>query len=115
MSAAEASRLFWTTDEDGETVHRLQAEWDGNKGPAYQRGDYRSEAEQWELSAGVMWSRWGLGVDVGWTHEATWVGGADGTTVHYRRQDAVLHLGPWYVSWTRCRPLASGTAPEARP
>lgn len=103
-----APSLFWTVDEDGKRVHRLQAEWDGNSGPSHQCGEYRSQADQWELSAGTTWSRWGLGIDVGWTHEAVWVGAANGRTVHYRRQDATLNLGPWYLSWTRCKPLPGG-------
>ncbi len=101
-----ASRLFWTVDEDGERVHRLQSEWDGNKGPWKQRSGYRSEADYDDLSVGVSWSRWGLGVEVDWHRYTAWIGGA---SVPYRNQSATVTLGPWYLSWTRARP-ADGAA-----
>jgi hypothetical protein len=103
VSAKTTSGLFWTTDEDGERVHRLQCEWDGNKGPWREWGDYHSQADRWAFSLGAAWSRWGLGIEYDWAHESSW---EDGSRVRYRRQDVTLTVGPWYVAWSRCRPLA---------
>lgn len=95
--------LFWTTDEDGETVHRLQREWDGNKGAWREWGRYTSEADFWQVSLGATWSRWGLGVDGDWAHQWGWAG----CRVPYRNQSLTLTVGPWYVGWMRHKPSRS--------
>lgn len=102
-------RLFWTVDEDGEVVHRLGAEWDGNHGPRWQWGTYVSEAELWELSVGTMWSRWGLGIELDWHRWSAWICPTGyvqegGYRQPYREQSATLTLGPLYVAWRRARP-----------
>jgi hypothetical protein len=95
--------LLWTTDSDGERIHRLEGEWDGNKGPWWEAGGYRSEADRDQFSIGTTWSRWGLGVEFSWHHGRTW----NGESVDYRDLSASLTLGPWYIAWTRVRPIAT--------
>lgn len=113
--SALLDRLFWTVDEDGETVHRLGAEWDGNHGPRWQWGDYRSEADLWELNVGTSWSRWGLGIEADWHHWSAWIAdppfSKTGERVPYREQSVTLTLGPLYVSWRRAHPAR---VPELR-
>ncbi len=92
---------FWKVDEDGERVHRLQSEWDGNKGAWKEWGGYRSEADWSSLGIGANWSSWGVGVEYDWHHGRTW----DGASVDYRHRFACLTLGPWYVVWHRVRPF----------
>lgn len=98
----KSSRLFWKIDEDGERVHRLQHEWDGNKGSWREWGTWRSAGDNWQVNVGVTWSHWGVGIDYQWTHEAAWT---DGARHHYRRTWLTLTLGPWYVGWMRCKPI----------
>lgn len=102
-------RLLWTVDDDGETRHRLGAEWDGNASPRWQWGRYESEADLWELSVGTSWSRWGIGIEADWHRYSAWISnrppfGASGRRVPYREQGAQLMLGPLYVAWRRVKP-----------
>jgi hypothetical protein len=109
MTASLLRSLFWTTDEDGERVHRLESEWDGNKGATNAWGRYRVESDQWELSYGATWSRWMFGLEAEYGHERGW----DYTRrvrVDYRRQRVTVAFGPWYVTWLRCKPLPTEPA-----
>lgn len=94
------ARLFWTHDEDGVLVHRLEDEWNGNNAPRFVTGDYHSEYDQWELGAGVTWSHWALGPDVE-VHRWAAYDRERQQSVPYRRVSVMLTLGPWYVVWTR--------------
>lgn len=101
-------RLLWTVDDDGETTHRLGAEWDGNHAARWEWGRYESEADLWQLSIGTTWSRWGLGIEADWHRWSRWVAsrpfGGDNRRVDAREQSATLTLGPLYVSWRRAQP-----------
>jgi hypothetical protein len=95
--------LFWTTDEDGERVHRLQSEWDGNKGAWWSWNNYRSEADRSEIAVGALWAQWGVGVETDWYRFTAWI---DGRRVPYRHQSLTVSFGPWYLAITRVRPVA---------
>lgn len=96
-----SSKFFWKIDEDGERVHRLQHEWDGNKGAWRTWGTWRSDADNWEINVGTLWSRLGVGIDYDWGHEQRW--GKDRT--RYSRHSLTVTVGPWYVGWMRCKPV----------
>ena len=100
---------FWTTDEDGERVHRLQREWDGNKGAWRNWYGYDGEHDQWDLSVGATWSRWALGVETDVSHSSAWDRERD-CRADYRRVGVTLSLGPWYLAWFRCSPLRRGSS-----
>lgn len=96
--------LFWTVDEDGETIHRLAREWDGNHAPWKEWGNYESETKNWQLAIGATWSHWGLGPEADWSRWATWVY-KENKRVPTRTWTVSFTLGPWYVSWTRISPV----------
>lgn len=92
--------LFWTKNEDGEVVHRLDAEWDGNKGASWSREKWQDEANNSSVAFGTTWSHWGLGIEYEWSREQGW-SFAKGM---FRRQSLTLAVGPWYVQLMRCVP-----------
>ena len=102
--------LLWTVDEDGERVHRLGSEWDGNKGAWREWGHYESEADQWQVSLGATWSRWGLGVEGDWMRWSCYIHPA---RVEYRTQSLTVTFGPWYLSWRRCKPTQNAPSDSA--
>jgi hypothetical protein len=97
-------QLFWTRDDDGEVVHRLGGEWDGNHGAWREWGHYQDPMNNWAIYLGTTWSHWGIGIDYEYTHEPHWVNQAI-RRVTFRRASLTLTFGPWYLSWERCKPI----------
>lgn len=95
--------LFWTVDEDGERVHRLASEWDGNKGNRVLWSRYGGEHDQAEVSVGTTWSRWAFGPEWSYSHSVSW-DYRQQRSIAYRRTDFALSVGPWSLWITRCRP-----------
>lgn len=97
-------QLFWTKDDDGEVVHRLGGEWDGNHGAWREWGKYISAWNNWSMYLGTTWSHWALGPEMQWSHESHWVSQAIGR-ITARRLTISLFIGPWYLCWERVSPI----------
>lgn len=96
-------RLLWHRDADGEWVHRLADEWDGNAEGHRWYEKYDGDHRNTSFTTGINWTTWGFGPLFDYAHESSW-NEASRRYLPTKRIYLTVWLGPLYVAWMWVRP-----------